>query len=155
MQKHQEVSTKTRHLRQLLRIAMGAEELGRLIRQAREDADLTQPQLAEKIGLSHPQSISKYERGLTEVPAKRLRRIAEITGKPVSFFLGVDPTTREGQDGSAISTAAAMADLDARLAKLEARVADGFEKNVALLGSLAAAIDRLEQREPHQSARAT
>lgn len=74
-------------------MAMGQEELGRLIRQAREDADMTQSQLAAAIGLIHPQSISNYERGVTEVPAKKLRRIAEATKKPLAFFLGETPLT--------------------------------------------------------------
>lgn len=68
-------------------MAMGQEELGRRIREAREEAGLTQPQLAETLGLKHPQSISNYERGVTEIPTKRLRRIAEATGKPMSFFV--------------------------------------------------------------------
>ena len=70
---------------------MGQEELGRLIALAREEANLSQPQLAERIGLKHPQSISNYERGVTEVPARRIRQIAEATGKPISFFLGEPP----------------------------------------------------------------
>jgi len=71
-------------------MAMGQEELGRLIALAREEANLSQPELAERIGLKHPQSISNYERGVTEVPPGRLRKIAEATGKPISFFLGED-----------------------------------------------------------------
>jgi transcriptional regulator with XRE-family HTH domain len=82
-----EVSTKTRHLRHLLRVAIGQEEIGRRIKQAREEAGLTQPELAERLNLRHPQSISKYERGLTEVSTHRLERIAEVTGKPISYFV--------------------------------------------------------------------
>jgi transcriptional regulator with XRE-family HTH domain len=85
------VSTKARHLRQLLRVAIGQEEIGRRIAQAREEAGLTQAQMAERLGLAHPQSISKYERGETEVPPKRLRRIAEVTGKPIGFFVMAAP----------------------------------------------------------------
>lgn len=81
------VSTKTRRLRHLLLVALGQQELGKRIRLAREDAGLTQSELAELLGLGHPQSISRYERGETEVPQRRLRRIAEATGKPLGFFL--------------------------------------------------------------------
>jgi transcriptional regulator with XRE-family HTH domain len=85
------LSTTPRRLRQLLRMAMGQEELGRLIALAREEANLSQQELAEKIGLSQGQSISNYERAVTEVPARRLRSIAEVTGKPIGFFLGEQP----------------------------------------------------------------
>lgn len=105
------VSTTPRRLRQLLRAAMGSEELGNLIRQAREEAGLTQATLAARIGLQHPQSVSRYERGETEVRAMRLRRIAEVTGKPISFFLGVTPTTAEEPGGD-------------RLERLESQVAE-------------------------------
>lgn len=76
-------------------MAMGQEELGRRIRAAREEADLTQPQLADRLGLKHPQSISNYERGITEVPTKRLHRIAEATGKPISYFVADAPPALE------------------------------------------------------------
>ena len=81
------VSTKTRRFRHLLRVALGQQEIGRRIHQAREDAGLTQSDLADLLGLGHPQSISRYERGETEVPQKRLRKIAEVTGKPLSYFV--------------------------------------------------------------------
>lgn len=81
------VSTNARRLRQFLLMVIGQEELGRRIKEAREDAGLTQSQLADLLGLKHPQSVSRYERGQTEVPAKRLRRIAEATGKPMVFFV--------------------------------------------------------------------
>lgn len=82
------VSTKTRRLRHLLLVAIGQEQIGALIKRAREDADLTQAELADAIGLKNgAQSISRYERAETEVPIKRLRRIAEATAKPMSFFI--------------------------------------------------------------------
>jgi transcriptional regulator with XRE-family HTH domain len=81
------VSTKTRRLRKLLLEAMGQRELGRRIRAARDDAGLTQSQLAARVGLQHPQSVSNYERGTQEVPPGRLRRIAEATGKPITYFV--------------------------------------------------------------------
>ena len=101
MTRHSAVSTKARQLRQLLRVALGQEEIGQRIKQAREEAGFTQAELAEKIGVATAQSISRYERGETEVSAKRLRRIAEATRKPMSFFVlepgeGVSP--EETQD---------------------------------------------------------
>ena len=87
------VSTKTRRLRQLLRMALGREELGRRIKQAREEADLTQQELADRIGVQTAQSVSRYERGETEVRMRRIERIAEATGKPLEFFVGEKPAT--------------------------------------------------------------
>lgn len=96
---HPLVSTKTSHLRHLLIMAIGQEEIGRRIAQARDAADLTQQELAERIGIETAQTISRYERGETEVKIKRLRRIAEATGKPLSFFIQVpdEPVTTPGQ----------------------------------------------------------
>src|SRR2546421_4479351 len=91
MARHTLVSTKARHLRHLLRVAIGQEEIGRRIAEAREEAGLTQAQLAERIGVATAQSISRYERGETEIPSKRLKRIAEETDKPLEFFvMGMD-----------------------------------------------------------------
>jgi transcriptional regulator with XRE-family HTH domain len=81
------VSTKASHLRQLLLMAIGQEEIGRRIAQAREEAGLSQRELAEKIGVADAQSVSRYERGITEVKTRRLEKIAEATGKPLSFFV--------------------------------------------------------------------
>ena len=61
------VSTKARTLRHLLRVAIGQQEIGNRIREARERADLTQAEV--------------------EVSSKRLRRIAEATNQPMSFFV--------------------------------------------------------------------
>lgn len=90
------LSTTPRRLRQLLLVALGQQELGQRIKAAREESGLTQSQLAERLGLGHSQSISNYERGATEVPQKRLRRIAEITGKPLVYFIGEPAETDPG-----------------------------------------------------------
>lgn len=76
-------------------MALGRKELGQRIAQAREDADLTQQELAERIGLKTGQSISRYERGETEVRTRRLERIAEETRKPMEFFIGERATARD------------------------------------------------------------
>ena len=68
-------------------MSMGRSQIGERIKLAREDAGMTQADLARKVGLEHPQSVSRYERGETEVPPKRLRAIAEATGRPMSFFV--------------------------------------------------------------------
>jgi transcriptional regulator with XRE-family HTH domain len=75
-------------MQRLLLRMIGQKEVGLRIREAREAADeMTQQELADAIGVATAQSISRYERGETEVPAKRLRKIAEATGRPMSFFV--------------------------------------------------------------------
>lgn len=71
-------------------MSLGQEELGRRIKDAREQAKMSQRDLADAVDLRDAQSISNYERGITEVPTTRLRRIAEATKQPLAFFLGPD-----------------------------------------------------------------
>lgn len=122
------VSTKARRLRHLLRVAIGQEEIGRRIREAREAADLTQRDLAERIGVQTAQSISRYERGETEVPMKRIRRIADATGKPLDFFI----TLPEGEQP-------VSPDATARLEREVAELKTMMEEAVVLMQQLRAA----------------
>lgn len=66
---------------------MGDPVVGQRIREARQAAELTQSELAARIGLAHPQSVSNYERGIDEPDIARLRRIAEATSLPLEFFV--------------------------------------------------------------------
>ena len=68
------VSTKPRRLRKLHLEVMGQGELGKRIKAARVGAGLTQPQLAARVGLEHPQSISK-KRG----PRKPSQKFSQAT----------------------------------------------------------------------------
>ena len=61
-------------------------ELGRRVRQAREDAGLTQERFAELIGIS-PQNVSCVERGLAGVSLTVLRRMCEILRVSSDFLL--------------------------------------------------------------------
>jgi len=60
---------------------------GKKIKQAREQANLTQKQLAEKLNCSVIM-ISRYELGINQVSIPRLEKISDILGKPVSYFFG-------------------------------------------------------------------
>lgn len=53
------------------------------IKEAR--GEFTQRELADKLGVD-PISVSRWERGVVEPSSRRVRRIAEITGRPVEFF---------------------------------------------------------------------
>jgi transcriptional regulator with XRE-family HTH domain len=103
-------STKARQLRHLLVVALGQEEIGARIKQARDGLGLTQQEFAERIGLKNGANVSRLERGVDEVTPKRLRRIAEETDRPMSFFVAEPEQTPNGQ--------ASLADLRSELAAL-------------------------------------
>ncbi len=103
-------------------MTLGQQELGRRIRQAREDAGLTQSELADRIGLSHPQSISRYERGETEVPQKRLRRIADETGKQLNHFLADEVDSAPAVSAEDVELLAMVKEIRAEIRDLRADV---------------------------------
>jgi transcriptional regulator with XRE-family HTH domain len=127
------LSTDTSRLRHLLLVALGQEHIGRLIKEARESADLTQQELADRIGIKQGQTISNYERGVTEVSTKRLRRIATETGKPITFFVQEPAAEPDEEDGSA----AVLAELHSRLEGIAATVARVAEGQAEILSALA------------------
>jgi transcriptional regulator with XRE-family HTH domain len=55
-------------------------ELGNKIRVGRENKKLTQFELAKMLGYKTPQFISLFERGLSKVPANKLKQICQICG---------------------------------------------------------------------------
>lgn len=59
--------------------------LGRRIALARNEAGLTQPKLAEKLGVNRSQ-VAKYESGENSPRFEKLARLAEVTGKPIAWF---------------------------------------------------------------------
>ena len=56
------------------------------LRKAREEAGLTQVQVAKKLGSSQAY-ISKVEKSQLRVDVLELKRFASIYGKPASYFL--------------------------------------------------------------------
>ena len=64
--------------------------IGERIMYYREQADMTQAELAEKAGVSY-QAISKYENGVvTNIPTKRLQVIADALGTNGAVLMGYD-----------------------------------------------------------------
>ena len=66
---------------------MDPKKLGKKIKLARVELDLTQTQLAEKIS-GKQKSISGYETGATLPSIRTLVKIAKVLKKPTSHFLG-------------------------------------------------------------------
>ncbi|MCJ7581759.1 MAG: helix-turn-helix domain-containing protein [Candidatus Aminicenantes bacterium] len=65
---------------------MDTKKLGKKIRLARVEADLTQIQLAEKIKAKQ-KSISRYETGTSLPSLETLVKIAKALKKPIGYFL--------------------------------------------------------------------
>jgi transcriptional regulator with XRE-family HTH domain len=64
---------------------LGSDDIGKKIREYRQQAGFTQERLAEKLGITF-QQVQKYERGLTKVNLTKLQQIAEVLKVPVSSF---------------------------------------------------------------------
>lgn len=62
------------------------EEIGKKLQRAREEAGLSQEELARKLGCTQA-SLSNYELGKRRLYLADLQRIGQILGKPVTFFL--------------------------------------------------------------------
>lgn len=65
---------------------MDAKKLGKKIKLARVELDLTQTELAEKIDAKQ-KSISRYESGVTIPSIETLLKMAKILKKPAGYFL--------------------------------------------------------------------
>ena len=65
---------------------MDAKKLGKKIKLARVESDLTQTELAEKIDAKQ-KSISRYESGITMPSIETLIKIAKVLNKPAGDFL--------------------------------------------------------------------
>ncbi len=57
------------------------------IRDLREDADLTQTQIAKQLGMSQT-GYSKYETGENDIPTATLIRLARFYNTSVDYLLG-------------------------------------------------------------------
>lgn len=65
-------------------------ELGRRIKQVREEARLSQLQVGVSLGVSD-KTISGYESGRIMPPVDKLLALADLFKKPIAYFLGADP----------------------------------------------------------------
>lgn len=70
-----------------------ASEIGAAIRAAREALGLSQPELAEAVGLPAPQTVSDIELGKREVKARELVRFARVLHRSVEALLGTAETS--------------------------------------------------------------
>jgi transcriptional regulator with XRE-family HTH domain len=63
-------------------------EIGARIKQAREDMEMSQGELAEEVGFKSPTAISLIEAGTRKVAIEDLETIATVLKQPIEYFLG-------------------------------------------------------------------
>jgi transcriptional regulator with XRE-family HTH domain len=73
--------------------------MGRRIKLLRVSFNLSQAELAEKIGVSF-QQLQKYESGKSEVTVTRLLSIAQALGVPPELIIGTHPSSVRAKEGS-------------------------------------------------------
>ena len=72
-------------------------DIGCRVREARVEYGLTQEELANDVGVD-PKHISRIENGRKKGSDQLIRRIGEVTGKPLSFFYGNAPLPEDASD---------------------------------------------------------
>ena len=72
-------------------------EIVKRIREARQERDLTQQDIADYLGKTAA-SISDLERGKVQVSASDLHKIAEYLNKPIEYFFGEEYLGDDTQD---------------------------------------------------------
>lgn len=65
---------------------MGYRDIGMRIQQARQELNLTQEELAARLGCTQA-ALSNYELGKRRLYLASLEQIANILGKPLSYFM--------------------------------------------------------------------
>lgn len=70
----------------------------RIIRDLREDHDLTQAQVAEILGTSQTM-YARYERGANELPIRHLLKLCELYHVSADFILGIDNQKKQTESG--------------------------------------------------------
>jgi transcriptional regulator with XRE-family HTH domain len=106
-------------------MAAKGEELGRRIKQAREERGWKQKDLAQAVHVE-PMTVSRWERGVNTPDLETLSLIAKATGKAQSFFVEERKVTQT---------------VDQRLAVM----AQNQQDAVALLRELVATVDELKE----------
>ena len=80
------------------------EQIGRKLQKAREEMGLSQEELAKRLGYTQS-SLSNYELGKRRLYLSDLKKICEILGKPITYFLedSTDQQTDEENLGTILT----------------------------------------------------
>jgi len=109
-----------------------AKKVGRLIKEARTDAGMTQEQLARKVKNCSAADISRAERGEKELTSDQLKQIARATGVTQKSLLDAAKGTSSGSSTSSGATSSMRVNAtERRLVELY-RAADSQTRKDAL-----------------------
>lgn len=70
---------------------------GQRLKAARENANLTQDELAKLVGVQGKQAISNWETGLREPNMQMLLKLSNILERPLNYFFGVESTQKRNR----------------------------------------------------------
>lgn len=71
----------------------------KIMRDLREDADLTQTNVAQALGTSQTM-YARYERGANELPIRHLIKLSKLYNVSTDYILGLVPETSSGSKTS-------------------------------------------------------
>lgn len=83
---------------------MGFKEIGKKLQLAREEAGLSQEQLANMLGCAQS-TLSNYEKGKRRLYLNQLEKIAEILDKPIEYFIESSTSAEPPSTAPEINTA--------------------------------------------------
>jgi transcriptional regulator with XRE-family HTH domain len=121
------------------RMPLQKREVGARIKAARAAKGWKQKHLAAQVRVE-PITVSRWERGATTPDFDGLALIAEATGKPLSYFLGEEPSASQETPPR---RDAPMDDAVARVEAAAERIASESERIAAALSELRAELARL------------
>ncbi len=116
-------------------VASEREQLGDRIRSARAAKGWKQKHLAAQLEVE-PITVSRWERGATTPDLDVLGRVAEATGRPVSFFVGGDEHRQARRGRSSLDDAAS------RIESAALHIATEADRLAALMEELRAELAR-------------
>ena len=117
------------------------------IREARMAANLTQKELAEKLGIKDT-TLSGYEIGAHDPKSNTLIEIARICGTTVDFLLGVDPVTFSKAAADAEKKPAEIGELSGKEVEFIQTYAALTPLNRRLLLGIAALLLQTQEEHP-------
>lgn len=75
--------------------------IGERIKARRNELQLSQRELSDKMGYSNHSTIGKIENGKVDIPQSRIVQFAEVLGVSVSYLMGWDEEIKKNPEGTA------------------------------------------------------
>jgi transcriptional regulator with XRE-family HTH domain len=112
------------------------ERLGERIRAARTAKGWKQKHLAAQVDVE-PITVSRWERGATSPDLEVISQVAEVTGKPLSYFVG-----DENEQVAATASPAALEEAAKRIEAAALQITSEADRIASLLAELRADLGR-------------